>query len=183
MNISVAAGSFIPGFFFSGVNEESFDASNVKDRSYDLVFLEFLIAAGICILSILFFRSRAPSPPSWAAEKELKGEGNKGEVQKRVNEDFKAIIKNGNFWLIFISYILFFGMSRAFLNGFPFFIKPYGITDSVKVAILEVSSLPTGLIASAIIFYFLKKTPFYKKAYIFCIFITIIFKILFYFSL
>jgi hypothetical protein len=70
MSISVTAGSFIPGFIFSGVNEESFDASDVKGRSYNLVFLEFLIAAGVSLLSILFFRSRAPSPPSWAAAKE-----------------------------------------------------------------------------------------------------------------
>jgi hypothetical protein len=48
---------------------------------------------------------------------------------------------------------------------------------------MEVSTLPSGLIASAGIFYFIKKIPFYKKAYLFCCFSLMISMLLFYFSL
>jgi Na+/melibiose symporter-like transporter len=93
------------------------------------------------------------------------------------------ILKNKNFLLIYFSFLLIFGGLRAFSTGFTFLIKPFGVTDSVKISYLEVSPLPFGLIFSSFLFHFLKNKPDYKKAYIFCNFLIVISFILFYFSL
>lgn len=162
LNVSLVIGILIPGFVFNGYKPDEGDPENIekgKKITFNLMFIEALIAIICLIPNIILQKSNPPTPPS-----------DSGNVKR---EPFKIAIpkmlKNRNYLLLLIAFGCYFGIFNALSIILSFLIKPF-FTGNLPLAVAAVGGSPviSGIIGVMIIGPMQRKQGVFKKWIIIC---------------
>ena len=146
---SVISG-LLPGIWI-GDYEVSKDRVNVEEgeqRIIQLMGLHAIICTALILPSIIAFKEKPPSPPSFTAE------------QKREEffKSLKVIVKNKNYILMMVNYSLLCGGFIALSSILSYITHPFGFNPkSLGLAIL--SLFVFGMIGSFLLGRLFRKNP------------------------
>ncbi|EGR33171.1 major facilitator superfamily protein, putative, partial [Ichthyophthirius multifiliis] len=145
----------IPGMWLRNYNIDQDEKDGYiqgKKLIFQLLKLHALASTIILIPSIIVFREKPPTPPSFSAD------------QKREEyfESLKIIVKDKNYVIVLLSYSLLYGQFVAFGSSSSYITTPFKYSTQ-QLAIAFLCVMISGFFGNIILGYFFKKSLKYKK--------------------